>query len=134
MKKKTIIAIGIILSIIIALVVIKKENFFTKQDINLEKHKAGSDAEASLNNDIIIVENGVDIQTSTLFENLLGVGEDFHIGKRYEEKLCVKNNSEFEVYVRVLIYKDWIVYENQKNRNLSSDLINLNLVNVRFWK
>ena len=129
MKKKTIIAIGIILSIIIALVVIKKENFFTKQDIN-----AGSDAEASLNNDIIIVENGVDIQTSTLFENLLGVGEDFHIGKRYEEKLCVKNNSEFEVYVRVLIYKDWIDYENQKNRNLSSDLINLNLVNLRFWK
>ena len=57
-------------------------------------------------------------------------GETLTLGKHYQEQLKVKNTGTINQYVRVSIYKYWLDAEGNKLRDLSPDLINLNLVNV----
>lgn len=68
--------------------------------------------------------------TGTLLEDMLPEGETLTLGKHYQEQLKVKNTGTINQYVRVSIYKYWLDAEGNKLRDLSPDLINLNLVNV----
>ncbi len=94
---------------------------------------------------VSLVENGEEIswrdyssagdgtwneQTGTLLENMLPEGEELTLGKRYTEELKVRNTGTINEYVRVSIYKYWLDSQNVKMRDLSPDLIHLNLVNL----
>ena len=68
--------------------------------------------------------------TGTLLENMLPEGETLTLGKRYQENLKVRNTGTINQYVRVNIYKYWLDAEGKKLRDLSPDLIDLNLVNL----
>lgn len=69
-------------------------------------------------------------QTGVLLENMLPEGESLTLGKTYEENLKVRNSGTINQYVRVSIYKYWLDANGDKLRDLSPDLIRLNLVNV----
>ncbi len=68
--------------------------------------------------------------TGILLENMLPEGETLTLGKRYQENLKVRNTGTINQYVRVSIYKYWLDAEGKKLRDLSPDLIGLNLVNL----
>ncbi len=72
-----------------------------------------------------------------LFQNLLDENENFLMGKVYNEELAVHNSGNIDQYVRVNIYRYWVrVGEDgreEKLRDLSPDLIDLNLVNTGRW-
>ena len=68
--------------------------------------------------------------TGALLENMLPEGEELTLGKRYQEQLKVKNTGTINQYVRVSIYKYWLDANGNKLRDLSPDLIDLNLVNI----
>ena len=68
--------------------------------------------------------------TGTLLENMLPEGEKLTLGRRYQENLKVRNTGTINQYVRVSIYKYWLDPQGIKMRDLSPDLIDLNLVNL----
>lgn len=68
--------------------------------------------------------------TGELLENMLPEGEELTLGKKYQEELKVKNTGTINQYVRVSIYKYWLDPKGNKLRDLSPDLIDLNLVNT----
>lgn len=68
-----------------------------------------------------------------LLGNLLAEGEAFLPGKAYEEVLAVNNSGTIDQYVRVSIHKYWLDPDGNKLRELSPDLIQLNLVNQDRW-
>lgn len=65
-----------------------------------------------------------------LLTGMLGKDEELKIGKKYAEELRVHNTGRINQYVRVSIYKYWIDKDGNKLRNLSPDLIKLNLTNI----
>lgn len=65
-----------------------------------------------------------------LLENMLAEGEAVTLGKKYREELNVRNTGTINEYVRVSIYKYWLDTKGDKLRDLSPDLIKLNLVNL----
>ncbi len=69
-------------------------------------------------------------QTGTLLEHMLPEGEELTLGRRYTEELKVRNTGTINQYVRVSIYKYWLDAQGVKMRDLSPDLIDLNLVNL----
>lgn len=73
-------------------------------------------------------------ETGELLANMLSDGESLVPGKTYPEELCVENTGTINQYVRVRIYKYWVDEDGSKAddrlRELSPDLIHLNLVNV----
>lgn len=68
--------------------------------------------------------------TGTLLENMLPEGEKLTLGRTYQENLKVRNTGTINQYVRVSIYKYWLDPQGVKMRDLSPDLIDLNLVNL----
>ena len=68
--------------------------------------------------------------TGTLLENMLPEGEKLTLGRRYQENLKVRNTGTINQYVRVSIYKYWLDPQGIKMRDLSPDLIDLNLVDL----
>ena len=68
--------------------------------------------------------------TGELLENMLSEGEELTLGKKYQEELKVRNTGTINQYVRVSIYKYWLDPSGNKLRDLSPDLIDLNLVNT----
>ena len=68
--------------------------------------------------------------TGALLEQMLAEGETLKIGKRYAEELAVSNSGTIGQYVRVSVYKYWLDKNGNKMRDLSPDLIRLNLANV----
>lgn len=68
--------------------------------------------------------------TGELLENMLPEGEELTLGKKYQEELKVRNTGTINQYVRVSIYKYWLDPSGNKLRDLSPDLIDLNLVNI----
>lgn len=68
--------------------------------------------------------------TGELLENMLPEGEELTLGKKYQEELKVRNTGTINQYVRVSIYKYWLDPSGNKLRDLSPDLIDLNLVNT----
>lgn len=75
------------------------------------------------------------VETSgALLQDMLGENEKLALGKRYEEKLSVKNSGSIDQYVRVRIYKYWTKNGSEvKETSLSPDLIKLKLVNEGQW-
>lgn len=86
-----------------------------------------------------------DSNTGTLLENMLSEGEKLTLGKKYTEELKIRNTGSINQYVRVSIYKYWLPPKAEdskeegsgaedpkaeKLRDLSPDLIKLNLVNL----
>lgn len=69
-------------------------------------------------------------QTGELLKNMLADGEAVTLGKKYREELKVSNTGTINEYVRVSIYKYWLDKKGDKLRDLSPDLIRLNLVNL----
>ncbi len=69
-------------------------------------------------------------QTGALLTNMLPEGESLKPGKKYAEKLSILNSGTIHQYVRVSIYKYWLDANGNKMRELSPDLIGLNLVNI----
>lgn len=82
-----------------------------------------------------LVENG----TETAGELLLpDVEEDVKLGKSYKEELAVRNSGEINQFVRVTIYKYWLVpgdgtEEWVKSQELGPELINLHLILDGGW-
>lgn len=72
-----------------------------------------------------------------LFQNMLEKDEEFRMGKVYDEVLAVHNSGNIDQYVRVNIYRYWVKVDENGNevklRDLSPDLIDLNLVNTNRW-
>ena len=68
--------------------------------------------------------------TGVLLESMLPEGEKLTLGKKYREELKVRNTGTINQYVRVNIYKYWLDANGVKMRDLSPDLIDLNLVNL----
>ncbi|WP_251206570.1 hypothetical protein [Acetatifactor aquisgranensis] len=71
-----------------------------------------------------------DIQPGELLKEMLAEGEALALGKKYQEDLKVRNTGTINEYVRVSIYKYWLDEDGKKLRDLSPDLIRLNLVNL----
>ena len=65
-----------------------------------------------------------------LLKEMLAEGETLTLGKKYQEDLKVRNTGTINEYVRVSIYKYWLDEDGKKLRDLSPDLIDLNLVNL----
>lgn len=65
-----------------------------------------------------------------LLKEMLAEGEALALGKKYQENLKVRNTGSINEYVRVNIYKYWLDADGEKLRDLSPDLIRLNLVNL----
>lgn len=70
-----------------------------------------------------------DENTGVLLTNMLAKDEKFKVGQTYKEELSVHNSGTIDQYVRVSIFKYWLK-DNKKDRTLSPDLIDLNLVNI----
>ena len=77
-----------------------------------------------------------DEETGELLGDMLSDGESLIPGRTYREELCVENTGSINQYVRVRIYKYWVDSVDGKDdksserlRELSPDLIHLNLVN-----
>ena len=68
--------------------------------------------------------------TGVLLANMLEEGEEFQLGKTYNEAISVTNSGTIDEYVRVIIHKYWIDADGNKLRTLSPDLIDLNWVNL----
>lgn len=67
----------------------------------------------------------------TLFGSMLGENDDFQMGRAYREELAVRNSGTIDEYVRVTIYKYWVmdnVANAEKLQNLSPSLIDLHLL------
>lgn len=74
-----------------------------------------------------------DTATGTLLENLIPEGEEFTLGKTYDEAISVKNSGSIDSYVRVILNKSWQDADGVKDATLSTDLIDLNLVTGNGW-
>lgn len=99
-------------------------------------------AEVTVSNiGITLLENKVEISrrnyleddkwdevTGTLCENLLAEGEEFVLGKSYDEALSVSNSGAIDAYVRVILTKSWKDAQGIKDTTLSPDLIDLKLL------
>lgn len=72
-----------------------------------------------------------DESAGRLLSKMLPKGEELKIGAKYTEELNVRNSGTINQYVRVNIYKYWVDADGNKLRNLSPDLIKLNLVNLK---
>lgn len=70
----------------------------------------------------------------TLLTNLLGKDETFTPGKKYNEAISVKNSGTIDTFVRVIITKSWQDEKDNKNTNLSPDLIELNFLTDNGWQ
>ncbi len=68
--------------------------------------------------------------TGTLLANMIPEGEQFKIGKKYQEELSVQNSGSINQFVRVTLYRYWLDKDGNKMRDLSPNLMNLNLVNL----
>ncbi len=86
-----------------------------------------------------------DEEDNSLLRDLLAEGEELVPGKKYTERLYVENTGDIDQYVRVTIYKYWVITQRDKDGNplrdsqgrvirtklpeLSPDLIDLHLTN-----
>lgn len=71
-----------------------------------------------------------EVGPGNLLKEMLPEGEELTLGKKYQEDLKVRNTGTINEYVRVSIYKYWLDEDGRKLRDLSPDLIDLNLVNL----
>ena len=62
-----------------------------------------------------------------LLGNMLGEGEQFAIGKPYDEQLAVKNSGTIGEYVRLTVNRYWLDEDGEKMTDLEPDLIQLYL-------
>jgi hypothetical protein len=68
--------------------------------------------------------------TGVLLGNMLAPGEEFKLGKRYDEVLSVTNSGTIDEYVRVTVYRYWLDAQGNKMTELSPDQIDLHYVNL----
>lgn len=68
--------------------------------------------------------------TGVLLEHMLPEGEQFKIGKTYEEKLSAANSGTINQYVRVSLYKYWLDKDGNKVQELDPDTIKVELDNA----
>ncbi len=80
----------------------------------------------------ISTNRGGDSVNGALLRNMIPEGEKLALNKRYEENLTVKNTGSIDTYVRVRIYRYWMM-DGTKVTTLSPDLIDLNFVNGDRW-
>ena len=77
--------------------------------------------------------------SGTLLENMLsdedkdGSIDPLVLGKKYEERISVKNTGTIDTYVRVIITKSWQDRDG-KETTLSPALIDLNVLEQNGWK
>lgn len=105
-------------------------------------------AEVTVSNiGVTLLENGKDVshrnyiddnrwddtQQGKLLENLLKEGEKFQPGKKYEEKLSVRNSGAIDSYVRVILRKSWSDAQGHKTTKLSPALISLGTTENSGW-
>ncbi len=75
-------------------------------------------------------------QGTVLLANMLAEDERLQLGRAYPEVLAVKNSGSIDEFVRVNIRKYWVTVKDgveEKNRDLSPDLIKLELDNEDMW-
>ena len=90
---------------------------------------------------VTLVENGKDISSrdyagsgdawkesqGELLKDMLGKEEKVALGKKYDEKLTVRNSGAIDEYVRVSIVKSWTDKDGNKVTSLSPKLIDLGM-------
>lgn len=99
-------------------------------------------AQIQLSNiNVAVVENGAIVEGDGTLLADLAKGEDFQVGKTYDEKLSVRNarhpsstneGEGIEEYVRVSVYRYW-TDDDGKAVNLDPSLIKLNFVTDGGW-
>ena len=141
MKNKKII-IALICIVLIIGIIVCTILFFN--DINLQTNKANEEnfgagiegasigtasiGTALLENDVIVAERTYTEEINEpLFKNLLVNGEKFQIGKKYDERLCVRNPGGIDSFVRVIIRKNWTTQEGKEDSTLDKELIELGI-------
>ena len=82
-----------------------------------------------------LVENGAETEGDLLLSN---VEEDVKLGKTYQEELAVRNSGEINQFVRVTVYKYWLIpgdgtQEWTKSQELGPELIDLHLTSDSGW-
>lgn len=70
-----------------------------------------------------------------LLEHLLDDEKEEKIipGKKYQERIGVRNSGDIDTYVRVILYKDWQDADGRRDTFLSPDMIGLELDLGRNW-
>ena len=123
MKKKLILASLLFFSILCSIILV----FFKLKDSSVLKYSPAI-TNYRINPQIGagLVENGIIVTTGnegTLLQNLLINDEKFKVGKKYDEKISIKNTGNMSMYVRVTITKTWSNIEGNKDTSKSPDLI-----------
>ncbi|MDD3218029.1 MAG: hypothetical protein PHC41_03695 [Lachnospiraceae bacterium] len=79
-------------------------------------------------------EDGVWDETGTkeLLSKMVKENEKFQIGKKYEERISVRNTGSIAAFVRVTLTKSW-TNDEMKDITMSPDLILLNLLSQNGW-
>lgn len=81
---------------------------------------------------VVNTNQGSDSTSGALLRNMLAEGEKLALNKVYEERLTVRNSGSIDEYVRVRIYRYWMM-DGKKITSLSPELIDLNFVNEGQW-
>ncbi len=68
-----------------------------------------------------------------LLGNMVAEGEEIKLGKYYAEPLAVTNTGSINEYVRVSVYKYWANANGEKQPDLDSDLIELDIPADSGW-
>lgn len=96
---------------------------------------------------ITLMENGVDISnrdyfyekadgtwdehTGVLLANMLTASNGVLApGRRYEEKISIKNTGTIDEYVRVTVYRYWVDANGNKTHDIDPALIDLHTINL----
>ena len=79
-------------------------------------------------------EDQWDEQGAALLANMLGEDETLKLDVAYPEALSVTNSGTVDEYVRVRIYRYWVDADEEKQKDLDPQLIELGLVNPGAWR
>ncbi len=86
---------------------------------------------------VTLVENGSDLPEGTdddkavILEDLLGDDKSVAPGKKYSDKITVKNSGTIDGFFRVVVYRYWVDQETQeKRRDLEPGYIELSVPNL----
>lgn len=82
-----------------------------------------------------LLENGSPVQNGELMSDMIGEGESLKLGKAYEEELGIRNSSEVDSYVRMILYTSWKddAESEETNTELNPQLIHLELSDDNSW-
>ena len=83
--------------------------------------------------DVVLMENDEDVKGAKALLTDIPKGKDLVFGKKYTEKLQVRNTGSIDEYVRVSVYKYWLDEKGNKFPEMDSSWIDLKFVTENGW-